>query len=200
MPEEKTRLSVRCVLVGDRAVGKTCLLISYTNDRFPEDYVATVFENYVATVVVDRVPINFCLWDTSGQDEFAHMRILSYPRTGVFIVTFSVVDRVSFESVRTRWLPELKAHGPEAPLILVGTQLDLRHCQVTNERLRTQRQTPVSFEEGLELSAQIGASRYLECSALTQQGIKTVFDEAIRFVVLPPNSRRTSTSKTCSVM
>ena len=57
MPEEKTRLSVRCVLVGDRAVGKT--LISYTNDRFPEDYVATVFENYVATVVVDRVPIIF---------------------------------------------------------------------------------------------------------------------------------------------
>lgn len=88
---------LKCVAVGDGAVGKTSMLISYTTNQFPGDYVPTVFDNYTTTVMVDNETVNLGLWDTAGQDEFAHVRKVAYPNTDIFFIIFSVVALDSFE-------------------------------------------------------------------------------------------------------
>ncbi|KAJ7225422.1 small GTPase rac1p [Mycena pura] len=187
--------AIKCVVVGDGAVGKTCLLISYTTNAFPVRFwpsqkpvdppTWSVFDNYSANVMVDGKTISLGLWDTAGQEDYDRLRPLSYPQTDVFLICFSLVSPPSYENVRTKWFPEISHHAPSTSIVLVGTKLDLREDQATIEKLRDRRMAPIQYQQGVQMSRDIGAVKYLECSALTQKGLKTVFDEAIRAVLNP---------------
>ncbi|CAH1780801.1 unnamed protein product [Owenia fusiformis] len=181
---------IKCVVVGDGTVGKTCMLISFTTDSFPGEYVPTVFDNYTASLTVDTVPVNLGLWDTAGQEDYDRLRPLSYPQTDVFLVCFSVISPSSFENVNTKWMPEIKHHCPEAPVLLIGTKIDLRENKEAIGLLVSQGLSPIKREQGIKMASKIKAVKYIECSALTQRGLKQVFDEAVRGVLQPSSHNR----------
>ncbi|KAJ8037339.1 Ras-related protein Rac1 [Holothuria leucospilota] len=149
--------------------------------------------------MVDSKPVNLGLWDTAGQEDYDRLRPLSYPQTDVFLVCFSIVSPVSFENVRAKWIPEVKHHCPSSPVILIGTKLDLREDPATVEKLRTRHLQPISHVQGLQMQKDVGAVKYMECSALTQKGLKNVFEEAIRVVLFPPKNPKKK-QRGCSVL
>jgi len=115
---------IKCVVVGDGAVGKTSMLFKLTTNVFPEEYVPTVFDNYPG-----NQPISF--WDTAGQDDYDRLRPLSYPGADIFLVCYSIgshnsgYGQYSRENVLLKWLPEVQHHVPDAKIILLGLQSDL---------------------------------------------------------------------------
>jgi len=195
------------MVVGDPSVGKTCMLISYTTNSFPGEYVPTVFDNYTANAIVEGQPINLGLWDTAGSKEYDSLRPLSYPGTDVFIICFSLCSPESFENVKTKWHPEIVQFNPRTPFILVGTKLDLRDSPEMIESLKSNNLEPISGEQGDKLAKEIGASRFLECSALTQRNLPQVFEEAVKTVSQAEiqkgtgtGSGKTGKKKECSLM
>lgn len=190
--------NVKLVVVGDGAVGKTCMLWSYTRNAFPKEYVPTVFDNFSQLIKMDNTSVNLVLWDTAGQEDYDRLRPLSYPQTDIFLVCYSVVAPSSHANVTTKWMPELEHHARDVPFILVGTKTDLREDKDTLASLQAQGKSVLKKEHGEKLAQRINALKYLECSALTQKGLKQVFEEAVRCVINPQPQKKPGRS--CCVL
>lgn len=174
------RISKKLVVIGDGACGKTCLLVVFSQAVFPEDYVPTVFENYVATVDLDGQKVELALWDTAGQEDYAHIRPLSYGDAHVFLICFSVDNRDSFDNVAAKWVPEMKQYCPKVPYVVVGCKTDLRDDEIGRKELRDRGIKPVEPGEGRVMADKVGAFAYVECSAKNKSNITEVFTLAAR--------------------
>ncbi|MEE6513020.1 hypothetical protein FKM82_020442 [Ascaphus truei] len=160
----------RLVIVGDGVCGKTCLLIMFSRNEFPESYSSTVFENYVKDIEVDGKRVELALWDTGGLEEYDRLRAISYPDTDVILMCFSIASPDSLSNILEKWTPEVKSFYSNVPIILVGNKKDLRNDE----------QELVKPEEGRDMANRIGAFGYMECSAKTKDGVREVFEMATR--------------------
>lgn len=186
----------KLVIVGNGACGKTCLLIVFSKDQFPEVYVPTVFENYVADIEVDGKQVELALWDTAGQEDYDRLRPLSYPDTDVILMCFSIDSPDSLENINEKWHPEVKHFCPNVPIVLVANKKDLRCDNGTIKELAKMKQEPVKGEEGFAMAEKINAYGYLECSARTKEGVREVFELATRAALQVRPSKR----KRCSLL
>ena len=191
---------IKCVCVGDGAVGKTSMLISYTTESFPSEYIPTVFDNYQANIMVNGKPISLGLWDTAGQEDYDRLRPLSYPKTDVFIVCYSIMHNCSLDNARNKWLPEIRYHCPKVPFMLVGMKSDLRGCPRAMEQLRSKGHSLVDPAHAEKTGKELGAARVMECSAKTQHGLKDVFDEAVKVVLSDRAKPSRKQKKGCTLL
>lgn len=172
--------NIKCVIVGDGSVGKTCLLMTYISKKFPSEYIPTTCDNHRHTMLVDGKNYALGLWDTAGQEEYDRLRPLSYPETDVFVVCYSIVNPSSFINITQKWVPELESHASGVPIILVGTKTDLRNDAAMIAQLKKKNETLVTTAQADAAAKKIGAVKNLECSALTREGLENVFVEAVR--------------------
>ena len=200
-------MPIKCVIVGDPNVGKTCFLSSYVNpnQEFQREYIPTVFDTYLVTKEQNGTRINLGLFDTSGSGEYRLMRMETYSQTNVFIIAFSIDDTTSFINVTTKWIKEIKHFGPkDAPILLVGLKADVEENTKPIQgkamnilgsaareiyqpelskhfsNLYSGTKITVSYAHGVALAREIGAVKYLECSALSEKGINHAFEEVLR--------------------
>ncbi|PKY07819.1 Rho type ras-related small GTPase [Aspergillus campestris IBT 28561] len=163
------------VLLGDGACGKTSALNVFTRGYFPTVYEPTVFENYVHDIFVDNVHMELSLWDTAGQEEFDRLRALSYEDTHVIMLCFSVDSPDSFENVASKWVDEISENCPGVKMVLTALKCDLRKDEFLNDNPNV-----ITYEQGLAKAKEIGAVKYLECSAVQNRGIMETFYEAAK--------------------
>jgi Ras-related C3 botulinum toxin substrate 1 len=174
--------SIKVVVVGDGAVGKTSFLISFTMSAFPSEYIPTVFDNFNAVYDFEGTKVFLGLWDTAGQQDFDKIRPMSYKEADFYLLFFSVVNPTSLENVKLRWVEEIKFNSPNIPYFLVGTQIDSREQEDIVLELEQKGKRPISTKEGQQVAQEIGAVGYFEISAREMQ-FGDIFDELIRHVI-----------------
>ncbi|XP_018614902.1 rho related BTB domain containing 4 [Scleropages formosus] len=196
--------TIKCVVVGDNAVGKTRLICARACNATLTQY--QLLATHVPTVwaidqyrvcqevlersrdVVDEVSVSLRLWDTFGDHH--KDRRFAYGRSDVVVLCFSLANPNSLRHVRTMWFPEIKHFCPRTPIVLVGCQLDLRYADLEAvNRARRPLAKPIKPtdilppERGHEVAKELGVP-YYETSIVAQFGVKDVFDNAIRAALI----------------
>ncbi|CAG7716727.1 unnamed protein product [Allacma fusca] len=205
---------VKCVLVGDTAVGKTRLICARAcNARMSlrqllSTHVPTVWaidqyrmykevlERSMANV--DGVQVSLRLWDTFGDHE--KDRRFAYGRSDVIVLCFSLGSRSSLLHCKTVWFPEIRRFCPDTPVILVGCKNDLRFlcrdstylsfCRDRSPFLRPTRECDLVMPEQARALANEFNVPYYETSVFTYHGVNQVFENAIRVALIARRNQR----------
>ena len=176
---------LKVILVGDERSGKTCLLKRLTGDKFSETHSPTLYDEFEAKCSVNfgKREYKLSLVELGGSKEFVTYRQSCYEEGEVILVCFSVVRPYDILNIGSTWLPEIEKYNPNAYILLVGTQTDLRSdIHIVRELERTGLKE-VTYENGCELVELMKPYKvcgYVECSALNRIGVSHVFEEAVR--------------------
>ena len=164
-------LSYKIIVIGDSGVGKSSFTIQATQDKFTEEYRATVgFEFLSFNLRINKLVMKLQMWDTCGQEVYKSLISGLYKNCSLAIILYSVTNRSSFQHIET-WIKELNKNiDNNVKIVLVGNKSDLE-----NER-------KISYEEGKNLKIKNKLDYFIETSAKTGDNAKTVLIEAAKML------------------
>lgn len=167
---------VRVALVGDAACGKTALAVKFSQNLFidyhcPTDYV----EDFSGEIDTRKGIRHLTILDTSSANEA--VRSLAYECSDVAVLCFDLTDRETLESVEKKWMPELTKNCPGIPFIIAGCKRD-EMCDGPAGCVCERSCCDLGEVELTALLSRTGASAYIDCSALTDENVETVFGVA----------------------
>ncbi|HUY00732.1 MAG TPA: Rab family GTPase [Candidatus Deferrimicrobium sp.] len=117
---------LKCLLLGDAAVGKTSLIKQYIKGSFAKDYKMTIGTDiFTKDVVTDEHNITLSIWDIAGQERFKFFRQSFYRGASGAMVVFDLTRYPTFNPNVVNWLKELWGFTGRLPVVLIGNKLDL---------------------------------------------------------------------------
>mmetsp|Transcript_56330 Transcript_56330/g.159894 ORF Transcript_56330/g.159894 Transcript_56330/m.159894 type:complete len:216 (-) Transcript_56330:73-720(-) len=155
------------IIIGDTGVGKSCLLLQFTDKRFRTDHDLTIGVEFGARLItIDNKQIKLQIWDTAGQEAFRSITRAYYRGATGALLVYDISRRASFDHL-ANWLTDARQNAqPNMVIILIGNKCDLERREV-------------SFEEGSWFARQNGLF-FLETSAKTGQNVEAAFLDAAR--------------------
>ncbi|XP_027170552.1 ras-related protein RABB1c [Coffea eugenioides] len=141
------------IIIGDTGVGKSCLLLQFTDKRFQPVHDLTIGVEFGARMItIDNKPIKLQIWDTAGQESFRSITRSYYRGAAGALLVYDITRRETFNHLAS-WLEDA-----QVMLVLIGNKCDL----------------PVSTEEGEQFAKENGLI-FMECSAKTAQNVEEAF-------------------------
>jgi len=153
----------RYIIVGDMAVGKSCLLLQFTDHKFRHQHELTIGVEFGGkTIEVKNKNVKIQIWDTAGQEAFQAITRTYYKGAIGALLVYDITRHETFEHIN-KWLNEIKANGSkDICCILIGNKKDLEE------------QRQVKYEEGKDLAAKNNLL-FLETSAKTAENVQEAF-------------------------
>ncbi|RZC12033.1 Ras-related protein RABB1b isoform B [Glycine soja] len=150
------------IIIGDTGVGKSCLLLQFTDKRFQPVHDLTIGVEFGARMVsIDSRPIKLQIWDTAGQESFRSITRSYYRGAAGALLVYDITRRDTFNHLAS-WLEDARQHAnPNMTIMLIGNKCDLSHRRA------------VSKEEGEQFAKENGLL-FLEASARTAQNVEEV--------------------------
>ncbi|MHA1377613.1 MAG: GTP-binding protein [Candidatus Helarchaeota archaeon] len=171
MSQDKYDYLLKCIVVGDAAVGKTALSLRFAEGIFRDDYKVTIGVDFsIKMMNVYGFRVKLQVWDTGGQEQFSYIRPLYYTGASCGFIVFDKTKRVSFDHIG-KWVREVNVNRGNIPLILIGNKDDLPDQKVTTE-------------EGKKLANNLGII-YFDTSAKSGKSVDLVFKTLVRMVLDP---------------
>jgi len=166
--------SLKLLIIGESGVGKSSLLLRFTDDAFDPDQAATIGVDFkVKTIHVNQDKIKLAIWDTAGQERFRTLTPSYYRGGQGAILVYDVTSRETFTAIEN-WLAELETYSTNHDIVkmLVGNKCDLE------DRV-------VSKDDGIKL-ARKHQMMFIESSAKTREGVQCAFEELVEKVIQTP--------------
>ncbi|XP_052776895.1 rho-related GTP-binding protein RhoA-D-like isoform X2 [Mya arenaria] len=169
------KADVQVVVVGDNNVGKTSMCITFSTGQFPSLFTPMECNRipHEKDIEVGNVTMHVKCTDTEGHEDYDDTRPESYEDADVFLLCFSLSSHNSLNSIKTKWLPELRKCKPKTPILLVGCKEDTRRGKESNKDMVTKKQ-------GLRMKGAIKAVGYTECSSLKKFAVEECFFKAVK--------------------
>ena len=171
-------LPLKCVLLGETAVGKTCLIDRFVNNKFKPNFVSTMVGCYSSKdIFYEKLnrKIKFEIWDTAGQEDYRSINKIFYQNASVAILVFDITRKGTFEELKNYWYREVRDNSPQDCIIAIAAnKSDLYEYE------------EVSNEEGKQF-AEKEKILYKQTSAAKGIGINELFEEIGAELLKPEN-------------
>ena len=172
----ESTIPMKCVLLGETAVGKSWLINRFVNDTFQSDFVPTMVGCYSSKEIFYQRAnrkIKYEIWDTAGQEKYRSINKIFYQDASIAILVFDITRKDTFEAIKNYWYTEVRDNSPKDIIIAIAAnKCDLYEYEEVNN------------EEIQEFSNSINAL-YKQTSAKSGNGIKDLFNN-IGYKLLSP--------------